>query len=197
MSSNNNFSSLWGKLLSYVTLKGRRRRKYFKENIEAIAHHEAGHAVACFINNIPIEYVTINLPDYSPELGSCEISKEWRQSYLDAIKNKKVKHEIVELRGFAFSVEKYSGGIAEEKFRNYPNDAGCRTDRLIVETGAKLCYGKNYLKALSNYYNTAQSLMDDPIIWRAVQAVTQELLKKRTLSQSELREICDKILEKL
>jgi hypothetical protein len=196
MSSNNNFSLLWGKLQSYVTLKGRRRRKYFKENIEAIAHHEAGHAVACFINDIPIECVTINLPEDSPELGSCEISKEWRQNYLEAIENKKVNHDFIECRGFAFSVEKYSGGIAEEKFTGFPNEAGCRTDHLIVETGAKLLYRENYPKFLSNYYNAAQLLMDDPIIWSAVQAVAQKLLEKRTLSQSELKEICDKILEK-
>jgi len=196
MSPNDNFSLLWGKILSHVTLKGRRRRKYFEENIEAIAYHEAGHAVACFINDIPIEYVTINLSEDLTELGSCEASKEWKQKYLEDIEKKKVKPEFVELMGFAFSVEKYSGGIAEEKFRGFPNEVGCRTDRLIVEMGAKLYYGKNYLDALSKYYNAAWFLMDDPIIWRAVQAVAQELLKKRTLSQSELKEICEKILEK-
>ena len=165
---------------------------YHEANIEPIAYHEAGHAVADYIFGIPIERATIILQnDGSP--GYVEISKEWKEKFLEDrdFEKKKIYHHY-------FAIEKYCGGIAEAKYRGFPNKGGCRTDRSIIEIAAKSFRSEeNAKKLLKIYEEDATRMMADPIIWRAVQSVALALLDKKTLSQSELKEICDKVFDRV
>lgn len=165
---------------------------YHEATIEAIAHHEAGHAVADYIFGIQIDHVTINLEEDS--LGHVDISKEWSDE------EKRKHHEgnsSLELLNDYLALEKYCGGAAEAKYLGRKNLEGNQSDRAIIEISVRLFNSKETSeRIIKAYEDGATRMMNDPDIWRAVQAVATALLKKRTLYHPELKEICDNFLLK-
>ncbi len=196
------FKTLRFKILYYINQElaiqelENEKKAYHESNIEAIAYHEAGHAVANYIFEIPIECASI-LPEdlYS---GCVEISKKWIEKKLGEdceVKDTDPNSSIKLFRYFA--IEKYCGGAAETKYRGYSNKEGNRTDRDIVKSELKLrCSNADKIDEFEKgCENSAAQMMAYPLNWKMVQSVASALLEKKTLSQSELKEICDNVVK--
>lgn len=132
------FKTLRFKILYYINqeLAIQELENEKKANLEAIAYHEAGHAVANYIFEIPIECASILPEDHYS--GCVEISKKWIEKKFGEDCEVKDTDPNSSIKLIHYSaIEKYCGGAAETKYRGYSNKEGNRTDRDIVKSVLK------------------------------------------------------------
>jgi hypothetical protein len=149
-------------------------------------------AVVDYYFKIPIDHVTINLEGNCT--GHVEYVKGWQEEQL---RKNDEGNSSLEMLNVYLGLEKYCGGAAEAKFLGRKNLDGNRSDRAVMELSVRLFNLKDIAeKIIKEYEDKAERVMDDPDIWRAVQSVASALIERKTLSQSEVKAICDRIFNK-
>jgi ATP-dependent Zn protease len=157
----------------------RRRRRH-----ESAAHHEAGHAVAAFVLGLKLgrRDVTI-VPDKERDmLGYANIAARLRERP-DRATSARTKARIE-----AWAVAHLAGDVAERKF-NGRRRLGGHSD--LLQASDLLEYISTSVEQfdarLRVAYVGARDLIEDN--WVSVQAVAEELLRKKTLSADEVAKL--------
>jgi hypothetical protein len=165
---------------------------------KALAYHEAGHAIACCRLKLPISKVTII--EQEDCLGYVDHPENWKQNIrkrLNGEDDEKWKNRIQTLIQNSI-VEKFCGGIAEQKYRGYPNRHGMKSGLASIDTTLTLLNIRNFFDQndigrakifRENCYNIASQLVEDPVNWRAIEAIAEMLLKSKELSEIEILKI--------
>jgi ATP-dependent Zn protease len=157
----------------------RRRRKH-----EGTAYHEAGHAVAACVLRLKIgkRGVTI-LPEKERNmLGCANIAAQLRERP-DCATSARTRARIE-----AWAVAHLAGDVAERKF-NGRRSFGGHSDLLHASDLLEYISSsvEQFDARLRVAYVGAQDLIEDN--WESVQAVAEELLRKRTLSADEVAKL--------
>jgi ATP-dependent Zn protease len=157
----------------------RRRRRH-----ESTAYHEAGHALAAFVLRLKIgrRGVTI-VPDKERDmLGYANIAAQLRERPDRAISAR------TRARIEAWAVARLAGDVAERKF-NGRRRFGGHSD--LLQASDLLEYISTSVEQfdarLRVAYVGARDLIEGN--WPSVQAVAEELLRKRTLSSNEIEKL--------
>jgi hypothetical protein len=168
----------------------------------AIAHHEAGHAIARYCLNLPISIVSIVLQEDCR--GYVDYPEDWR----DEVFKKRERENQFEREKRIYQlihymdVEKLCGGIAEEKYRKQPNPEGMRSDLALVKFGISFMVLFKQLDEnesetyFNNCVNFAMQLMENPNNWHAVESLANELLKSKELTGQEAWKIIGAVLNR-
>jgi hypothetical protein len=145
--------------------------------MEAIAYHEAGHAVAALLLHRPLRYVTI-VPDKERGILGYDLTPRRRTS---------LEREIMVF---------LAGEVAEEEFRGWRNRVGSRSDyakahsyaRAICETAEEAVAYLAWLRV-----RTANQILG-PGPWLIIEAVAAELLVRERLTVAEVRAVRSRVL---
>jgi Peptidase family M41 len=154
----------------------RQKRRKPPSDLECVAYHEAGHAVAAYNLKRRFNYVTIIREDDT--LGQCRFTpyKNFRPDiYSDNKTKARVEQAIVML---------FAGAAAENKLAGKRNRAGEDDDfQKAVNLAASQCGSDEEVGAYLNWlWVRTRVLLDLPWLWAAVEALAQELLKYRKVS---------------
>ena len=155
--------------------------------LEATAYHEAGHAVVAVEMGRPIRRVTIVADRRRKMLGRCEQAHWPRwfppESWRDARTRNFIEGQVL---------IDFAGGIAEARFKGSKRRLGAHGDRSHALTllGWLSASQKECAAYAAWLYARAENLLAQGYVWRMVEAVAAELLRKGTLSGGQLRECC-------
>lgn len=156
---------------------------------EAIAYHEAGHAIACLALGFKFKYVTVIENKESNSLGHVLLEKLKFHSDFDISDKTRLK------------VEKYiaiclAGPIAERKFTGGSNDIAASKDYEMSFLLAANIFGPTHLinafmDFLCIYTETLFSYLleegqSDTGTWEEVKVLAKELLIRQKLSNKEV-----------
>lgn len=171
--------------------------------VKAVAYHEAGHAIACYRLQIPISKITINRQEDC--LGYVDYPEKWKQNVVKQLDGESESARISRIQTQIQNsiVEKMCGGIAEEKFRGYPNPNGMKTDNSLIDMMV-ICY--NYMPIFNqvdsdvkefrdNCKIIALRLIENPDNWRIIEIIATALLKKKELSEKDFLAIIDSTIK--
>jgi hypothetical protein len=145
--------------------------------MEAVAYHEAGHAVAALLLHRPLRYVSI-VPDKERGILGYDLMPR-RRTLLE--------REIMVL---------LAGEVAEEEFRGWRNRVGARSDydkahkcaRAICETDEEAVAYVTWLRV-----RIANQILG-PVPWSIIKAVAADLLVRERLTVAEVRVIRSRVL---
>ena len=167
----------------HLSAAARKRR-----DLEATAHHEAGHAVAAIWHDLGFRYVTINPDQAEGSLGHLLYQPPPKGFNPEVELTPKTRDRIERQIVAAFA-----GGHAEARFRGRHNLVGARRDRSQAIDLA--CYVAGYGRALEKYLDwlwtrSAEFVGSDPR-WSEITKVARALLDHRRgrLTKMEVREI--------
>ena len=147
------------------------------KQIDATAHHEAGHALACLMFGIAFDYVTIVGTDDSNGHLSRPEPKWYSTDRFDDRHLLRIRDEIAQ--GFA-------GQIAEWKFRGKRPRYGTQDDnQKAVDLAMKLIGGGKTTGAYLEYcWCCAEDFVNSN--WSNIQLVAGELARGETLTRRQL-----------
>ena len=152
--------------------------------LRATAYHEAGHAVAAFVLRRPIRTASIEPAEGS--LGRVEHHPpgKWFQpdAGVDTRTRNLVKRHIV---------GHLAGPLAEERFTGSHNETGATSDHHhAVDLASYLVDDDERLQILvDDLSSRAAELLARTDVWRAVEAVAEELVRDRLLAGREVRAV--------
>lgn len=160
---------------------GKRRTKATKTRptmLEWIAYHEAGHAVACHILQVPFSYVTI-VPDGEESEGHVQLAKHRGRKWLT--RQQRENRAMVALAGLA----------ADRILTGRSLVGGRAADTLEAKRQIELwCYSDGeidlYLRLLKIRIYSELKL---PEKWAAVTALAKELLERKRIGSRTARRI--------
>ena len=180
-----------------ITRIGERFEKGVEESmkpskkLQESAYHEAGHAVAAYINQIRFKYVAIE--PWEDSLGHIMYGNLQRMpnpkvESMTKVRNFYERRILVELAGHA----------AERIFTGRNNWAGSRDDMSRAVDFASYICGSNeaveaYLKWLSV---CARDKFKNPWYWGAVKSLAEELLKQNRIGYRKARQFIKDALSK-
>jgi hypothetical protein len=159
----------------------RRRRK-----LEAVAHHESGHAVACIQWERPFKYVTIipgedslgaiHLPDFPKMVHHLDIEVSQQAE-------RWINREVL-IRMAGSASEGYFTGRHNWRGAAQDMDTASYFGDRLYPTGTKV-----HDKYLGFMFERAKAFITAPERWFLVEAVATRLLERRKLSSRAVREI--------
>jgi hypothetical protein len=154
-----------------------------RQQLRAIAYHEAGHAVAGFTVRRPVEHVTI-IPE-EDSLGHV-LYRPFQDFHPDRACDKKTLQRIEDT---VFCL--LAGYAAEWKHAGKPNDRAASSDFHYAISLADHTHGSN--RAVTTYFAyqmaCVRDFMDLPSNWAAVKAIAAALLTHRRLSGRAARKL--------
>ena len=150
--------------------------------LQATAHHEAGHAVAAWRLGLGFRKVTIMLGKNSLGHMLHARSPKWFNPELDSSDRTRLRierHIIISL----------AGQIAEGRFRGRPPRSGMESDnRNAVDMATHFCGPRKTTEAYLHYcFLSSSDLVTSN--WRRIEAVVAELLKLGTLNYEQTLEL--------
>jgi Peptidase family M41 len=153
-----------------------------KSALEAIAYHEAGHAVACVVHHVRVRKATI-VPD-AEVLGHVSHANPYGGVRLDVENSSRRARFRVE-RDILISL---AGDAAERKFCNRRRfGAGSDYDR-AVDAASYLCSSAEATEAYVNWLAVTASDWAEGH-WPAIEKVAKALLQHKTLTGARVREL--------
>lgn len=157
--------------------------------LERIAYHEAGHVVAFFELGRKIRKVTIRPgKDYS---GRC-----FDYTTLGFIEELSYRNTPYARQRMQDEVVLYfAGHVAEAEFLKGKKSKiePLSWDRGVLSMAAQTVSKEEYEAYLDWLYIRTEVLITKPNAWKAIQAIVQELLKKKTLSGKEAFQIWNNV----
>ena len=151
-------------------------------DLERVAYHEAGHAVAGFLLRRSFAYVTIE--SAADSLGHCDFAP--LDSLLGQIIDGAGDHAIAELRRGLITV--LAGPAAEERFAGPYDLAGEDDTEQAVDLASVIAATPNEARALAEAaFDEARGLWSIAAQWAAVAALAAALLERNRLSYEEAR----------
>lgn len=157
------------------------------KEIERTAYHEAGHAVAAHLLEVPFEYITIKVDEERGSLGSMlRVEKEGFKPEVDA--DDETLRNVIEARAMVCM----AGPEAEKSFAGEYDDVGATSDRHFAAdwVSRATCGDAKEEDAYLNWLtNRVRSRLSKHCEWKFVQAVAKALLEHETLSAKRVREI--------
>jgi ATP-dependent Zn protease len=155
-----------------------------KSRIKKTAYHEAGHAVAhCFLH-LPFKYVTIEQGEDS--LGNVTPfthPKSFRPDLYDDWKTRKrIEHQIMTC---------FAGHAAELAFSGRKSWKGASSDNHeAVNLASYLCGSVKQTEVYLNWmWERTFDWVKQPLHWRVIRVVAENLLTKKNLKAHEVRRI--------
>jgi len=161
-----------------------------KRKDEATAYHEAGHAVTNFELGRRMRKVTV-IPTEG-YLGACfdhKLLDSMADTYGDTpAVRKRVEREIM---------GKFAGKLAEDRFRGKNSKRPSRIDFNSASAVAASMVSKEEQEPYLNWlYVRTKILINRPETWRAIVALAEELIRKKTLTGKEAYKIWEDIYKK-
>ena len=145
------------------------------KRLESTAYHEAGHAVIHYLEDIPMEYVTIIPTEECLGQVKCEIDIN---EVVDSGREK-CEAEIMAV---------YAGGLAVKIAKGARYNKGVSTDnRIAQDIAMEICSDKEINTFLRWLYIRTEEVLK--MNWYMVEAIAKALLKKKQLSGDEVKEI--------
>jgi hypothetical protein len=157
--------------------------------LAATAYHEAGHAVVAVEMHRPLRRVTV-VPDGARKtLGCCEQAPwpRWFRRQPRRERDNRTR-DFIE----AQALIDFAGGIAEARFKGSRRRLGaCRDRNNALTLLERLSGSRKECEAYAAWlYARTENLLAQGYVWRMVEAVAAELLRKGTLSGRQLRACC-------
>lgn len=169
-------------------------RKHPTED-ECTAYHEAGHAVANYLNRVSFASVSI-VPDHET-VGRVASSKlpAWMRSVRDIGDDRVIQRarKIVERRVLCL----YAASVAEERFKGKANHTKAKNDYDMAADLANQVCGSDAEreKYLDWLLQRTRDLFALPWNWHAVTVLAQTLLVKKEIKGRAARKIIRNALE--
>jgi hypothetical protein len=157
------------------------------KKIEKIAYHESGHAVAAYIIGKEVQHLTI-IPKGSA-LGSSESELSFGADFdLDHFSIRKIDDHLT---FFKLIVEYLAGYFADKIASRKGSRIGSGADiRYIEELAMKFGIPADLKMALFKHAELYTiEIFHTKEVWELVQALAEELLKKKELNRIEIAEI--------
>jgi ATP-dependent Zn protease len=151
--------------------------------LQATAHHEAGHAVAAWRKGLRFKHVTIEPNAEAGSLGHLlHSSAKWFNPEID-------QSDRAILHAERHIITAFAGQIAEAKFLGRRVRYGMKRDNEgAVDLGIRMCGSSEVREAYLRYcFLASRNLVDAN--WKAIEAVAEALLERRTLSQEDVIEV--------
>ena len=168
------------------------------KQMRATAYHESGHVVGLIYCGLTFDYVTIRA-SYGI-VGHVELSEELkllRGKILDEHESEPFKptseeKELIE----KMMVTALSAFHSEYKFTGRRNNIKAKGDLLEVHTWANIDRSEKAANKYIDYLQVvASEIFEMPFYWKLTELIAEELLEKDTLSQSDVFNLKEKILE--
>lgn len=161
------------------------------KKLEAIAYHEAGHAVAGYLLNVSIVEVSIIREDGN--LGHCSYVELREQLFQE--RQERTARNVLEPR----IISALAGGYAEKRFTGRWNEQGMAADLggVIQDCQELVGVGPDNEEPINTYVyrrlRRTRRLLENPANWNAVTTLANELLEHDRLSARKVQGILKQV----
>ena len=163
------------------------------KKLQATAYHESGHVIASFYLDIPFEYATIKPNENS--LGHVQYTTK------RAVRKSRIMKKIINSTGNltlynriiieSEIISNFSGFFAERKFTGRGNKIGASSDwKETMDTVRVIESSDNVNDKYLNYCAAlAEEIVINPIRWKDIKIVAENLILRETLTYTEIQKI--------
>jgi len=156
-----------------------------KRSTQNVAYHEAGHAVAHLVMNVPMRRASIIPKENTLGFVSVQKSPRWLTHLFEfgnPWENNRATRYIL-----AAIICYMAGKIAEKKFTGRNNNLGSKSDmEMTYRLAETICFDNDEIRALLKWL----SLHTEKLIskhWESVDVLAKKLLDEKSLSAKEIR----------
>lgn len=159
------------------------------KKLEAMAHHEAGHAVTAYLQDVPITEISIISDDDSEEHCKYADSSDFSDTEWDKSLEARAAFEGRAICSFA-------GGHAEKIFTGRWNRIGMASDsRNAAEFILRMSGSPEELETYGAWLRSrTDALLENPTNWAAVTILANDLLDADRIGAGKVRRILNPVL---
>ena len=177
----------------YIQQPGVMSKKNSVTKFQRAAYHEAGHAVASYLVKRRLSYCTIEPNPDNHTLGHCEY-RNLASFKPDAVLTGRLRNQIEKL-----IIVLLAGAVAESLKFGRPYWKGSENDTTQAhDLAIYLCNEDKEAGAFINWlWQRTRNILEFGPHWAAVEAISEELMKSKYISERQTRKIIGTTLQRV